>query len=751
MADPLGYFFSGTDPASNNANFILRQKIAMSLLAGKKGYPNTLGQGLTAIGDAIGNLRLRRQMEQDDVAAQREAMGSPATPSTPQPTAAYSPGDATRSAADEQPAQPPARAETPDNLYTAPSQPSSMLASATPSGLTAPQPTLRDLRTDQTAEGAGAGTPPSSSSPASDEEAGGYNVIDAQAGTKMQQSPEYARAAIARATSNPDMRAYLGNLVAKESPRPGDVSKSGARGPFQFIPSTAAQYGLTDPNNPDAAAKAALQLTADNAAQFTKINGRPPNMQELALMHQQGGGTGARMVAGTGNASPWRLALNNVAANASPQAAVAKINNYYGMPDRTVDPRAGVAQALMAQGGGQTPRVMNADDAAPQQISFNSQNALPMPSQQAALPPANAPVNGPPAGLPPVAPPQQAAAPLQVAQAPQADQPYPPPDYVVPRPGAPPGPRQIDPSPEEIALNRKVQAMAMRNPYALQSKDAQDLAIIQANRKAAQEVENKRFDSNLIMQRNLTDENARQMSTAAQRAQDYKLKTQEFITDGTPAPSPENLAKMNTPASQQRTGIPTPPKMPPGVLPKVWSEYWTKSTADDMSAYRKAAPQFNTMIDLIEQAKVHPGREYGIGATARIASGLPNTRAKGFHELMNQIEGKNFLAGYQSLRGGGQISNIEGDKTQNAAARINTSQTKADFNKGMYDLEHQVRTDFEAVQRRMNLPVTAWNKPGDRTSSAPDIGSRMQAPSGALKEYIGGNPADGSSWRPVRQ
>ena len=43
----------------------------------------------------------------------------------------------------------------------------------------------------------------------------------------------------------------------------------------------------------------------------------------------------------------------------------------------------------------------------------------------------------------------------------------------------------------------------------------------------------------------------------------------------------------------------------------------------------------------------------------------------------------------------------------------------------MVDMEHQVRTDFEQVQRRMNLPVTAWNKPGDNSNTAPDIGTRM--------------------------
>jgi hypothetical protein len=480
-----GFFTpGGFDDPSLPVNSALRQRIALAMLSAKKGYPKTLGEGLTAIGDALGDRSAMRRLAEADVADQREAMGAPATPAAPQPTAAYTPGDVTRSISQE----PQARAETP--LYTAPSQ-----ATAQPSS-TSPQPTLRDMGDGQVTQSAGAGASPSSSSPAaSDEEAGGYNVIDAQAGTRMQQSPEYARAAIARATRNPDMQAYLGNLVAKESPRPNDVSSTGAKGPFQFVPGTARQYGLTDPNNPDASAQAALQLTGDNAAQFTRRFGRPPTMQELAVMHQQGAGGGGNLLAGQGT-NPRNLAVNNIAANASPQAAVSRINNFYGMPDRTVDPRAGVAQAMLAQNASQRPPVMNADD------------------QQAALPPVQRQMA-----------PQ--AAPLQVAQAPQG-QPAPIPGYVTPQPGQAPGPRQIQPSEEEVGLQNYVNALTMRNPYAAQSPQAIRLQRLQTDRAAAQEVENKRFTSALKTQEDLTRIGAEQRGTQVER-QNANLKDQEAI------------------------------------------------------------------------------------------------------------------------------------------------------------------------------------------------------------------------------
>jgi hypothetical protein len=67
---------------------------------------------------------------------------------------------------------------------------------------------------------------------------------------------------------------------------------SSARGPFQFIDSTAQQYGLTDPTDPVASADAAARLIGDNAKVLRQTLGREPNEAELYLAHQQGA-TGA--------------------------------------------------------------------------------------------------------------------------------------------------------------------------------------------------------------------------------------------------------------------------------------------------------------------------------------------------------------------------------------------------------------------------------------------------------------------------
>ncbi len=71
---------------------------------------------------------------------------------------------------------------------------------------------------------------------------------------------------------------------------------SKAAGLFQFIPSTAQQYGLTDPFDPEANLRAAIKLKNDNAKVLRKSLGREPTVGELYLAHQQGAGGASKLL-----------------------------------------------------------------------------------------------------------------------------------------------------------------------------------------------------------------------------------------------------------------------------------------------------------------------------------------------------------------------------------------------------------------------------------------------------------------------
>jgi hypothetical protein len=75
---------------------------------------------------------------------------------------------------------------------------------------------------------------------------------------------------------------------------------SGAAGLYQFIPSTAKQYGLANPYDPVQARAAVERLTADNRAALRRGLGRDPTAGELYLAHQQGAGGALKLLRNPG-------------------------------------------------------------------------------------------------------------------------------------------------------------------------------------------------------------------------------------------------------------------------------------------------------------------------------------------------------------------------------------------------------------------------------------------------------------------
>lgn len=75
---------------------------------------------------------------------------------------------------------------------------------------------------------------------------------------------------------------------------------SSAGGMFQFIDSTAKQYGLTNKMDPVASADAAARFAADNKAYLTRALGREPSAGELYLAHQQGPAGAAKLILNQG-------------------------------------------------------------------------------------------------------------------------------------------------------------------------------------------------------------------------------------------------------------------------------------------------------------------------------------------------------------------------------------------------------------------------------------------------------------------
>jgi hypothetical protein len=450
--NPLSGIFWGNDP---NINQQLRQRIALSMLSQKKGFPKTLGEGLTAIGDSLGDIGMMRRLEQSDLAQQAQATAA-AQRRAPAQAQSYAPSSDTTEtpaavrAIDEATSTKDAEPQ-PDLLSTAEAQPAEMLSSAAPTGLGGATPVTSAQTAALLSPRPLSATPPPRAALPPDQ--GGYNFLDAQAGGRFRPTPGYLQDVIAAREPDPDMQAYYGALSATEAPKGArDVSpRSGAAGPYQFTRGTGKDYGIPGDArfDPAASTDAVRSLTANNAALFQRINGRPPTYQELALMHQQGGQTGANMVAGTGNAPPGNLSINNINPSASPAQAVGAINSFYGMP------RDRVAAALMQQRSAVPQPNPTDTGAAPPQASVPSSPSIaggPLPDQRLAFAPSSS------LDIPPR--PSQMR-PTQVAQAQS-----PPPGYIPPQPDTPKGAPTIGMSPREIEIRRDIAAHQGNAYYA---------------------------------------------------------------------------------------------------------------------------------------------------------------------------------------------------------------------------------------------------------------------------------------------
>lgn len=99
-------------------------------------------------------------------------------------------------------------------------------------------------------------------------------------------------------------------------------------------------------------------------------------------------------------------------------------------------------------------------------------------------------------------------------------------------------------------------------------------------------------------------------------------------------------------------------------------------------------------IGVIDKALAHPGRETstGLSGTLDPRNYVPGTDATDFRAVLDQIGGTAFLQAFESLKGGGAITEMEGKKATDAIARLNRAQSDGEFEVALNDLR-QVMTD----------------------------------------------------------
>lgn len=127
-----------------------------------------------------------------------------------------------------------------------------------------------------------------------------------------------------------------------------------------------------------------------------------------------------------------------------------------------------------------------------------------------------------------------------------------------------------------------------------------------------------------------------------------------------------------------------------------------KNTAEAQAALPGIETAANVALSTIDSLKNDPYLPNMVGS---IQGRLPNysSDAARVQGKMDQLQGQAFLQAFNSLKGGGAITEVEGSKAEAAIARLNTAQTEADYNSALTELRSVIEQGVANARKKASI------------------------------------------------
>lgn len=142
---------------------------------------------------------------------------------------------------------------------------------------------------------------------------------------------------------------------------------------------------------------------------------------------------------------------------------------------------------------------------------------------------------------------------------------------------------------------------------------------------------------------------------------------------------------------------------------KTDAEIKAKDRATAQVDWSKVSTSGEELLRLTDELAGHKGKRYAVGA-ASIIPKIPGTEQANFITRLEQIGGKQFLEAFQNLKGGGQITEVEGKKATDAIARMNRAQTVEEFDASVKDFQNVVETGLQRAAKKAGTAYTPRGK-----------------------------------------
>lgn len=148
----------------------------------------------------------------------------------------------------------------------------------------------------------------------------------------------------------------------------------------------------------------------------------------------------------------------------------------------------------------------------------------------------------------------------------------------------------------------------------------------------------------------------------------------------------------------------TPEAMPETRAQQAVAVQQAKATQEAVEQLPGEEMQFERVSRYIDEIIEHPGLEAGTGLSSLFPV-VPGSDRADFEARKNQLLGGVFLQGFQMLKGGGPVTEVEGLKAEQAMARMSTATSKEDFIAAMEDYREALRDGLAKLRKRAGQPM----------------------------------------------
>lgn len=132
-----------------------------------------------------------------------------------------------------------------------------------------------------------------------------------------------------------------------------------------------------------------------------------------------------------------------------------------------------------------------------------------------------------------------------------------------------------------------------------------------------------------------------------------------------------------------------------------------KTEAEERTKAKLDAPRVidNATVALkySEELLKHPGFGQAVGKSSMLGiQKIPGTDGRDFMNRLDQLKGGAFLEAFNTLKGGGQITEVEGKKATDAIARMDNATSESEFRAAVRDYQDVIRKGMNRAKMKAN-------------------------------------------------